>query len=142
MTAETYNKFIRLSMFSRYSIQSTPKEGIHFCRGLKTDRGQMASRGCATHSIAFVQTGLSLILKFKLMATYQQKPLQKPLLKNCKITKFPTQSRTPLVNDDQESGLGQLIHGCHLLAPVGTAKTLLNIAEMCHSYQTTHLKAR
>ena len=40
---------------------------------LRTEEGQMKSRGCAKPTIELVQTGPSLILKFKEMAAYQQK---------------------------------------------------------------------
>ncbi len=48
-------------------LKSPPKQSIHFCRVecSKLRGGQMVSRGCATLSIELVQTGPSLILKFK-----------------------------------------------------------------------------
>ncbi len=47
---------------------------------LKTEEGQMKSRGCAKPTIELAHTGPSLILKFKEMVAYQQKPWEDHLL--------------------------------------------------------------
>ena len=79
---------VKLCLFS-YTVSPKRKYTLLPSRVLKTEGWQMKSRGCPKRTIELVQNGPSLILKFKEMAAYQQKPWGDPLLikrsQNCKI---------------------------------------------------------